>query len=67
VIRIEVGVIDQEDPAERSAPAIPDTVDELLRKWPPEERERVRADEVISIVTETGQSTRRSVCRAAIG
>jgi hypothetical protein len=35
-IRIEVGVIDQEE----DRPGIPDTVDELLREWPPEERGR---------------------------
>jgi hypothetical protein len=40
-IRIEVGVLDQEDDGpDRETPAIPDTVDELLREWPPEERGR---------------------------
>jgi hypothetical protein len=37
-IRIDIGVRDQEEgPADPAAPAIPDTVEELLREWPPEE------------------------------
>ena len=39
-IRIEIGVTDQEEPTDQATPAIPDTVDELLREWSPEERGR---------------------------
>ena len=38
--RIEIGVKDQKEPAHPPAPAIPDTVDELIREWPPEEGPR---------------------------